>query len=359
MDVGRHSVIIVRDDDERVRAFRNVCRHRGSRILDEERGSVGNLVCPYHHWTYSVDGCLLHAENQPPTLDRGRFGLKPVHVRSVGGLVFICLADEPPADFDDVAARLEPYLAPYGLRQAKVAHQVDVIEDGNWKLVMENNRECYHCDGHPELVSAYFPLHGYTADDVPPRLRRVWERYDKARRRPAGRLRPAGLPAGRGARARHAAHRVHGLPRPARRRREVVQRERRGRVRQAHGIHRDRSLRRPAPARAAQRVVPHAGRSRRGVLRATPRAGQDLPAVDLAGPPGRRRGRGLRPGDAHEGVERHQRPGQRFRRPHPAGRRGPRLRAGTVLEGRGGRRRLRQLVRLPGERSPRREGANQ
>ena len=112
VDVGRHSVIIVRDDDERVRAFRNVCRHRGSRILDEERGSVGNLVCPYHHWTYSVDGCLLHAENQPPTLDRSRFGLKPVHVRSVGGLVFICLADEPPADFDDVAARLEPYLSP-------------------------------------------------------------------------------------------------------------------------------------------------------------------------------------------------------------------------------------------------------
>ena len=45
---------------------------------------------------------------------------------------------------------------------------------------MENNRECYHCDGHPELISAYFPLHGYTADDVPPRLRRVWERYETA-----------------------------------------------------------------------------------------------------------------------------------------------------------------------------------
>ena len=96
VEVGRYSVIIVRDDDEAVRAFRNVCRHRGSRILDEERGSVGNLVCPYHHWTYGVDGCLLHAENQPPTLDRSRFGLKPVHVRSVGGLVFVCLADEPP-----------------------------------------------------------------------------------------------------------------------------------------------------------------------------------------------------------------------------------------------------------------------
>ena len=125
-----------------------------------------------------------------------------------------------------MAARIEPYLAPYGLRQAKIAHQVDIVEDGNWKLVMENNRECYHCDGHPELVSAYFPLHGYTADDVPPRLRRVWERFEKARQRPAGRLRAAGLPGRRRARARHAPHRVHDLPRPARRRREVVHRGR-------------------------------------------------------------------------------------------------------------------------------------
>jgi Rieske 2Fe-2S family protein len=180
VEVGPSSMIIVRDDDEQVRAFHNVCRHRGSRILDDKCGSVGNLVCPYHHWTYNVDGQLLHAENQPATFDRSRFGLKPVHVRNVAGFVFICLADEPPADFDEVAARIEPYLAPYELGRTKVAHQVDIVEQGNWKLVMENNRECYHCDGHPELLSAYFPLHGYTAQDVPPRLRRVWERFEKA-----------------------------------------------------------------------------------------------------------------------------------------------------------------------------------
>lgn len=180
VEVGAYSVIVVRDDDEAVRAFHNVCRHRGSRILDDDRGSVGNLVCPYHHWTYGVDGSLLHAENQPAGFDRSRFGLGPIHVHTVGGLVFICLADEPPADFDEVATRIEPYLASYELRRTKVVHQVDIVEDGNWKLVMENNRECYHCDGHPELLSAYFPLHGYTADDVPPRLRRVWERFDKA-----------------------------------------------------------------------------------------------------------------------------------------------------------------------------------
>lgn len=180
VEIGPTSVILVRDDDEQVRAFHNVCRHRGSRLLDDTRGCVGNLVCPYHHWTYGVDGNLMYAENQPATFDRSRFGLRPVHVREVAGLVFLCLADEPPADFDDVAARVTPYLAPYELRRTKVAHQVDLVEQGNWKLTMENNRECYHCDGHPELLSAYFPLHGYTAADVPPRLRATWDRFAKA-----------------------------------------------------------------------------------------------------------------------------------------------------------------------------------
>lgn len=194
VDLGRYSVIVLRDDDEGVRAFHNVCRHRGSRLLDDPCGSVGNLVCPYHHWTYGVDGRLLHADNQPPTLDRSSLGLRPVHVRAVEGLVFICLAPEPPADVDDVMARIRPYLAPFGLARTRVAHQIDIVEEGNWKLVMENNRECYHCDGHPELLSAYFPLHGYTADDCPPRLRPVWQRFELARDRLAAACDRQGFP---------------------------------------------------------------------------------------------------------------------------------------------------------------------
>jgi glycine betaine monooxygenase A len=180
-DVGPHSVIIVRDDDETVRAFRNVCRHRGSRLLDQACGSVGNIVCPYHQWTYRTDGSLAFAEAQPATFDRARFGLKPVHVRTVGGLVFLCLADEPPPDFAEFSELVEPYLVPYDLENAKVAHQNDVVEQGNWKLVMENNRECHHCDAaHPELLTAYFPFFEYSEADVPPRLRPLYERYQVA-----------------------------------------------------------------------------------------------------------------------------------------------------------------------------------
>ncbi|MBO8191007.1 aromatic ring-hydroxylating dioxygenase subunit alpha [Streptomyces oryzae] len=179
VEIGPYSVIVLRDDDT-LRAFHNVCRHRGARILDPGGGSTGNLVCGYHKWTYGTDGTLLHAPSQPADFDPGCFGLRTVHVRSVGGLVFVCLAEEPPADFAEVAARIEPYLRPHQLRRAKVAARTDLVEDGNWKLVMENNRECYHCDGHPELLRTFFPTYGYTEDNVPAQLRPAHERYLRA-----------------------------------------------------------------------------------------------------------------------------------------------------------------------------------
>lgn len=180
VEFGAYSVIIVRDDDEQVRAWHNVCRHRGARILDQPAGSVANIVCGYHKWTYGVDGALVHAGQQPADFDRRCFGLKPVHVRSMAGLIHLCLADEPPADFDEIVARLEPYLLPHQLRRAKVAAREDIVEDGNWKLVMENNRECYHCDGHPELSCSLFPTYGYAEADVPARLRPAFDRYLQA-----------------------------------------------------------------------------------------------------------------------------------------------------------------------------------
>jgi glycine betaine catabolism A len=181
VDIGRSSVIIVRGGDGNARAFHNVCRHRGARLLTERSGSVrGSIVCGYHRWTYGTDGRLRHAESQPPSFDKGCFGLKPVPVRSLDGLLFICLAAEPPGDFDEVQAAVAPYLAVHGLRRTKVAAQLDLVEKGNWKLVMENNRECYHCDGHPELTCSLFQLFGYSEEDLPPRLRPVHQRYQAA-----------------------------------------------------------------------------------------------------------------------------------------------------------------------------------
>lgn len=182
VSIGRYSVIITRDDDEQVAAFHNVCRHRGARILAEESGSVGNIVCSYHQWTYGMDGALLYAEGQPPTFDKSCFSLRRVNVRSIAGLIYICLADEPPADIAEVDAIVGPYLEPHGLRKAKVAKQVDLVEQGNWKLTMENNRECYHCSvGHPELLNTFFPTWGYSdSEAIPTRLRPIFDRFNAA-----------------------------------------------------------------------------------------------------------------------------------------------------------------------------------
>jgi Rieske 2Fe-2S family protein len=163
VEIDTNSVIIVRDDDMNVKAFHNVCRHRGSQICDDHKGSVGNLVCPYHQWTYDLSGKLIYNEHMGSDFDMSQHNLKSVHAESLAGLIFICLADEPPADFEEMRKAIAPYIAPHDIVNCKVAWQEDIIEEGNWKITMENNRECYHCvANHPELtVSLYEYGFGY------------------------------------------------------------------------------------------------------------------------------------------------------------------------------------------------------
>ena len=152
-ELANNSIIIVRGRDNAVRAFYNSCRHRGSRICLEQSGRMPRLMCPYHQWTYGLDGNLLAARNMAPDFDKQDHGLTPVALENIGGLIFICMNDNPPP-IDRVKADISEQIAVYDLEHCKVAVQDNLIEDANWKLVMENNRECYHCDaGHPELIS--------------------------------------------------------------------------------------------------------------------------------------------------------------------------------------------------------------
>ena len=151
--LANNSIIIVRGRDDEVRAFWNSCRHRGSKICLEQKGSVPRLMCPYHQWTYGLDGKLLAARNMGEDFDKADHGLSPVALENVGGLIFICMSDNPPP-ITQVKVDIADQIAIYDLEHLKVAVQDDYIEDANWKLVMENNRECYHCDvGHPELIN--------------------------------------------------------------------------------------------------------------------------------------------------------------------------------------------------------------
>ena len=155
--IGHDSVIIVRDDDMQIKAFHNVCRHRGSRICNDEKGTLGNIVCPYHQWTYDLNGKLIFTEHMGEDFDPSNHSLKPVHVGNIAGLIFICLAENPPEDFAYLKATMTPYIAPHQLQNCKIAYQEDLIEHGNWKLTMENNRECYHCaTNHPELLKSMY-----------------------------------------------------------------------------------------------------------------------------------------------------------------------------------------------------------
>ncbi|MDR9438735.1 MAG: aromatic ring-hydroxylating dioxygenase subunit alpha [Halomonas sp.] len=155
LEVGDNPVVIVRGDNGSIHAFHNVCRHRGSRLCVSDKGKVAKLVCPYHQWTYELDGRLLFAgTDMGVDFNLGAYGLKPVNVRSAGGYLFVSLAEEPPP-IDDFLESLAHYLAPYDMENVKVAVESSIVEQANWKLVIENNRECYHCNGaHPELLNS-------------------------------------------------------------------------------------------------------------------------------------------------------------------------------------------------------------
>lgn len=184
MQVGAYPVVIVRGADGRIRAFHNVCRHRGQRLCSKDNGSTPKLVCPYHQWTYDLDGKLVYARDMGDDFDASKYGLKPVHCVDLGGMVFICLAQVPPP-ISELAPTLMRYVAPSGLADAKVAYSSTIVENGNWKLVIENNRECYHCGGsHPSLCRTYSDNPAMTAMDGPdsasPDILDHWKRCEAA-----------------------------------------------------------------------------------------------------------------------------------------------------------------------------------
>ncbi|MBW6434475.1 aromatic ring-hydroxylating dioxygenase subunit alpha [Actinoplanes hulinensis] len=162
VDVGRESVVIVRGRDGVLRAFLNVCRHRGAKLCTEPAGEVRRAIqCPYHAWTYGLDGKLIAAPNltRMPDIDRVEYGLVTVHLREWIGYVWVCLADEPPSFEDDVTGAVVERLGDLG---AIDSYEIDSLDVGrritydvraNWKLIVENFMECYHCATiHPELT---------------------------------------------------------------------------------------------------------------------------------------------------------------------------------------------------------------
>jgi len=154
-EIAGESVIVVRGTDGAVRALINVCRHRGSRICDAPCGNTRWLVCPYHGWTYDLDGSLRTARLMPKDFDKSTYGLRSIHAAVFHGLIFINFADDA-GSLDAAHGALDEHLAPYRLENTKVIARETYTIDANWKLMLENYMECYHCaPSHPEFSDSH------------------------------------------------------------------------------------------------------------------------------------------------------------------------------------------------------------
>jgi glycine betaine catabolism A len=159
--VGQESIIVVRNKDGMLNAFLNVCRHRGARLCTEAMGQLkGSIQCRYHAWTYGLDGRLIGAPNvlNDEQFNRLAFGLIPVALEIWEGLIWLNLADQPSSlaiqVHEPIVERFGSYepLTRYTIGELKVGKTIIYDIRANWKLVLENFMECYHCGPmHPEL----------------------------------------------------------------------------------------------------------------------------------------------------------------------------------------------------------------
>jgi Rieske 2Fe-2S family protein len=171
VDVVGESMLVVRGRDGRLRAFYNVCRHRGSRLCDEASGQLrGAIKCPYHAWAYGLDGSLIGTPNiRPEELDRDALGLWPATVETWEGFVFLSLARDPePLESWLGGQPDQPLgLARFRLGELRTGRRTESTVEANWKILIENYNECLHCPTvHPELV-ALIPTyrHGRVIED--------------------------------------------------------------------------------------------------------------------------------------------------------------------------------------------------
>ena len=165
LDVLGESILLVRNRDGELRAFYNVCRHRGSRLCHDGRSGAApptggiagqRITCPYHQWSYDLDGRLVAAPHLTgqAQFDKAQFSLYPVAVETWGGFVFVNLTPKGAAPFARQIVGIPERLARYPLAELRIGHTIQYEVGANWKVLCENYNECYHCGGvHPELCA--------------------------------------------------------------------------------------------------------------------------------------------------------------------------------------------------------------
>lgn len=168
LDYCGESVIVVRGQDDVLRAFTNVCRHRGSRLVDGAAGCAKKLVCPYHAWTYDLDGRLTGVPDSAsyPTLDRNRAGLVPVELEVWRGFIFVRLEDDGGPTVAQQMAPYEAMVAPYRFEELEALGRVTLRpREVNWKNVGDNYSDGLHIPvAHPGLTRLFGKGYGIEAE---------------------------------------------------------------------------------------------------------------------------------------------------------------------------------------------------
>ena len=161
--IGNDSVIIVRNEKNQLNGFFNVCRHRGTRICIDKKGSLSKTIqCKYHGWTYNLNGNLVGAPNMDNVNDfnKNDYPLHKVLIKEWDGFIFICLSDNPES-FEIFYKPLNNKFNEWQLSKLNTIEQKNYSIKANWKLVVQNYNECYHCPTiHPELAKIHHFTNG-------------------------------------------------------------------------------------------------------------------------------------------------------------------------------------------------------
>ena len=160
---GSEGILLVRDLDGQLRGFFNVCRHRGHELVTEDGcANASSIRCPYHAWVYGLDGRLQGAADFAgvPGFDRADFPLTPVRLEQWHGWVFANVSGDAP-NLSEHIGDAEALVAPHRPERLRIGSRHDYVIDANWKVVVENYHECYHCSSiHPELCQVTPPQSG-------------------------------------------------------------------------------------------------------------------------------------------------------------------------------------------------------
>lgn len=155
-EVGKDSIIVIRSTPSKIEAFFNVCRHRGSQLCRKVQGNKKRLTCPYHAWTYQLDGKLRPPPQMPQDFDPSEFSLHPCHIKEFNGFIFLCVSKDIPPNFEKEYGQFGETLNFHGFKKAKIAARRQYPNECNWKLTVENFLECYHCaPAHAEYCSVH------------------------------------------------------------------------------------------------------------------------------------------------------------------------------------------------------------